>query len=264
LGLQDEQYFENVYNDAGHTNSLRIAHHPAETRSSTQAEATAADTAVLEVSGTDRPRPRLRYGAHIDYQDLSILKPVYSDWSVLETSPFSASAAPAAPDLVPSCGGLQILPRQYTTAATSTTTSSISEDAWLPVIIDHSPHDPVLEVPLIGNIGDFWTIWTADRWRSPVYRHSGALLLNSIAKAQGSQQRQHQHASAGIYSFTAASLPVAPPAARQALVYVTLPLETAEIKPLDGARIIVTAFREEEHAITAGQHLQNKIRRSNI
>jgi len=285
LGLVDKEYFDKLYDDVGHKNAFRIAHYPED---ATGAPAEVVATAAAAGPGMSQAavggggdavdtfraqkKPRLRYGAHTDYQDLTILKPDYSDWTARSAAlEQEQPAEEAAHGLVPTCGGLQILPRDRTPTSRGTTAISASEadnipeDAWMPVIIAHDCRPPTLEVPLVVNIGDFWNVWTADRWRSPVHRvtHSGTLLDISLAKQQPPPPQQQQQPKKSR--------------ARQALVFFSLPLESASIKPLEGTLLApasVAAQKGEEKenegeqteqvAITAGQHLLNKIMRSNV
>jgi isopenicillin N synthase-like dioxygenase len=224
LGIEDKAYFEPLYSDPEHADAFRLAFYPPEEQH----------------NGSG-----VRYGAHTDYEDMTILKPDYNDWTQLPQS----AMVDATPDdgKVYTTGGLQVLSRSHE--------NDRDNDAmWEAVVIAHDEGDPEADVPFIVNIGDYWNAWTANRWRSPVHRvtKSGYQLDQSLAKPCVSTNIQ---------------LP------RQALVYFATPRHDTMISPLKGTNI--DNFQSAESTenpyhpsnyepVNAYDHLQMKILRSNV
>ena len=266
--LDGFSYFESLYSDEGHADALRIAYYP--------------PTSTLPTL-SPAPRPRLRYGAHTDYQDITILKPDYNDWTILDSSSsydsISGSNSSVGKSTVLTTGGLQILRR----GAILREQDEEEGDAWIPIRITHDETIPTLDVPLIINIGDFWNIWTSNRWQSPVHR----VTCECECKVEGVVAN----------NITATTNTLLPPPkttimmtrARQSLVFFSLPRDSALVYPLKGGKLaasfssdtcsgVFTDTNSDSNIngtgganpnpsrytpIRAGQHLANKIARSN-
>jgi hypothetical protein len=327
LEIEDPSYFAAIYGDENHVDALRIAHYPPDLDPAPDrnpvvaAKDSGQGTSKIVVEDLDDVEkreadkdighkalpqcpPRLRYGAHTDYLDITILKPDYSDWCPLpqpleptpsQTAAGAGAGAGASADCHMSTGGLQILRRGCDPA---------DESNWFPVKIHHdaaqaapapaSAPTPALEqeVPLVVNIGDLWNIWTANRWQSPVHRVTREI---SVAVAGAGAVDTGQQAAE-----PSPSSPVLRDAsrtqkrrARQSLVFFGLPMESALVKPLKGAKIedfaaekspaeadeglglggqgactatsgVNNPFHPSRFTpILAGQHLQEKVSRSN-
>ena len=277
LGIEREDFFDRTfYNGREHGDALRLAYYPPETGASTSAVAGAsvADPAVPLVS------PSLRYGAHTDYQDLTILKPDYDDWLVLPGQEEAAGAAGAAGAASPppashvaTTGGLQILPRG----------APETEASWRAVLLDHDSSDAELDAPLIINIGDFWNAWSADRWRSPVHRvtKEGTLLpLRALSKAKEAPTSTPTTTPTTV-TTASASAAVAVARERQAIVFFSIPKASSMVQPLQGRHIPDFSTTEPSASasnsnssnpyhpavytpVCSSEHLATKIARSNV
>ena len=240
LGIANENFFEDsFYDEAHHTDALRFAYYPPP------------DDAAGAGADPEAP-PQLRYGAHTDYQDLTVLKPDYNDWTELRAEGGrGGDEGDTKTDAVsvPTTGGLQILKRDAPDV----------ESSWEAVIIHHDPTDPEIDAPLIINIGDFWNAWTADRWRSPLHRvtKSGTFLDKGAMKPQSANSVASKE--------------------RQAIVYFSIPKDSSMIEPLCGSNISSFSQLGEEGSsdasnpyhpnnytpVRSSEHLAAKIARSN-
>lgn len=131
LEMKDLNYFWNnqVVSDEGH--SLKFSYYPDEGN----------------YDCNDNSKSRLRYGAHTDFQDITILKPDEDDWRQL-----SLDVSLESRGAVLTTGGLQVWDRRA--------------EIWQPVIL--------LEPDaLCVNLGDFWDIWSHGRFLSPMHRVTG-------------------------------------------------------------------------------------------
>lgn len=136
LNLHDLRFFDRFYDptlpansDKGvNGNALRLAHYlPGDNTNSAR--------------DTSQDENDLSYGAHTDYQGLTILRADKRDWHSVTVEGVEAPVQ---------FGGLQVY--------------SPSHTLWLPVKI------PMNMNCLIVNVGDLFQRWTNDRWPSPIHR----------------------------------------------------------------------------------------------
>jgi isopenicillin N synthase-like dioxygenase len=236
LGIADPLCFDSLYQDEGHKDALRFAYYPPNTNSGKVIDDDDDDD---DRSNSNNSRS-LRYGAHTDYQDITILKPDYGDWSIYESEYESDGEG----EYVSTTGGLQILSRDCDMS---------DEDAWVPVHIHHSEDDPLVDVPLVINLGDFWNIWSAGRWLAPIHR-----VTNDGWKVRKSNMSMNMNKKQ-LPTLSVSRV------ARQSIVYFSIPLASAMIEPLKGIHIEGNAYlaSTQYKPLNAGQHLQAKIERSN-
>lgn len=160
LGVEEDFFYQGeapIISKPVH--SLKCSHYPPPNR------------ADIPASAISR---KLRYGAHTDFQDITILRPDCCDWIAL-------SSAEGGTDEVPTSGGLQVFTRG---------------EKWEAVVIDD-------DNALCVNLGDFWEIWSNGRFRSPPHRvtTSGYPLHKSKAKATTSSLTDKARFSAIFFSI---------------------------------------------------------------
>ncbi len=119
---------------------------------------------------------QLRYGAHTDFQDITILKPDDNDWTKLGSDDSLASM-----DKVLTTGGLQVWDRLAMT--------------WEPVILS----DPTA---LCVNLGDFWNVWSHGHFVSPLHRVTGPWeLQREMAKPGRANHNKEARSSLIFFSI---------------------------------------------------------------
>lgn len=154
LEMSDIDYFWNnqIVSDEGH--SLKFSYYPDD-------DACAGNC-----------KSKLRYGAHTDFQDITILKPDDDDWRQL-----SLDVSSDSPGAVLTTGGLQVWDRRA--------------EMWEPVIL-------LQPDALCVNLGDFWNIWSHGRFLSPVHRVTGFWELERD-KAKPLLERRKQARTSTIF-----------------------------------------------------------------
>eukprot|EP01031_Cornospumella_fuschlensis_P045215 gene45215-55307_t len=228
LDFFDQYYYETNPTGTLNGNALRLTHYPSHSQIRSQSNTPELfDQAV-------------RYGAHTDYQGFTLLRPDPHDWHVVSPS-FSVVApddtpplhihksAPHAQTATVQCGGLEVF----------------VQGIWRRVRIPQGAGGAGGVV--VVNAGDLIQRWTADRWLSPLHR---------VVNAQASTE-------------TAETMPIFVPP-RLSLVFFTGPLEDAVVRPLASSaslpapvhtRVLLT--EDKLTAITAGEHLREKLSRTN-
>ena len=209
LGVPGDHFYANGIMPATDIHSLKLSYYP--------------PFGVPSVPPSAISR-RLRYGAHTDFQDITILRPDINDWTAL-------SGDAVEGEEIPTTGGLQVYTR---------------EDTWEAVVI----HD---DDALCLNLGDFWETWSNGRFRSPLHRvtASGYPLSRAKAKApvMAEAAAEQPRFSAIFFSVPADSaivepLPGTPPISG---------LASASKNVVDG----------DGKCLSAGEHLAVKLARIN-
>ena len=189
----------------------------------------------------------LRYGAHTDFQDLTILRPDLGDWSVIKSD--RKEDGEKDTDICKTTGGLQVLKRD---------TDPLQEDNWIPAVVNCNsdtikggPTKDDDELALLINIGDFWNVWSAGRWKSAVHRVTGAgyPINRGLAKDNARKIKDS-------------------PSYRLSLVFFSNVSPDALISPLPGALFLQralgtdgdSAYRPDQlHPLTAEHAIRAKI-----
>ena len=169
----------------------------------------------------------LRYGAHTDFQDITVLRPSKYDWMPL-------SGSSGTKNKVATTGGLQVF-------------NSDTKEWECVVLPPHNDDDE--EEPLCVNLGDFWEIWSHGKYISPLHR----------VTARGYEvDRSQIHYKEGEEDGEVS-------AARKSVIFFSVPDDKAVIKPLPGtlpAEHATTMYDGMER--TAGEHLALKLARINV
>ena len=162
LGVAEDYFYSNDIIPATDIHSLKLSHYPPPTQANVPASAISR---------------KLRYGAHTDFQDVTILRPDVNDWTALSAE----GDGKGLDEEVPTRGGLQVL---------------IGE-AWEAVVIDDDD-------ALCVNLGDFWETWSNGRFRSPLHRvtASGYPLQRRKAKFSGSASTSSDRARFSAIFFS--------------------------------------------------------------
>jgi isopenicillin N synthase-like dioxygenase len=200
--------------NAPDVHSLKLSHYPGTPSPSTAKERDAASK-------------RLRYGAHTDFQDVTILRPDKTDWTALETE---ITKETDTTTMVATTGGLQVYHREAQT--------------WQPVVIQDDD-------ALCVNLGDFWETWSHGRFRSPMHRvtASGFVIERSRAKTK------KQSASGGGGGDAACP-------SRVSMIFFSVPNDDVVIKPLPGCPPLSNAGNKYDgRHLTAAEHLAIKLAR---
>lgn len=171
----------------------------------------------------------LRYGAHTDFEDLTILRPSKYDWMQLDDNDNDSRP------MVQTTGGLQVYHQGM--------------QRWVSVIVpDVGDEDE--EEPLCVNLGDFWLIWSHGRYKSPLHRVTG--IGFAVPRSEAKVKVKGNCAST-------------PPAARKAVVFFSVPDDKVVIRPLPGTHPApgTTATIYDGIERSAGEHLAIKLARIN-
>jgi isopenicillin N synthase-like dioxygenase len=226
LQVNDEHYFDRMFKDEGHVDSLKLSYYPQ----------TLSEGGRGEKDGESVHK--YRYGAHTDYQDITILKPDSLDWTAMGGREKEEKAEGGE---MLTRGGLQVC----------------IDGVWVPVVtpwrksIDASEEEAssLCDEPLIINIGDFYRIWSRGKYTVPLHRVTHAyypLPCTDIKPLPSSLVGKEEDR------------------ARKAVVFFSLPLETEMVVPLveaeDGEE---EGKGEYSMSLTCGQHLQRKLEASN-
>ena len=186
--------------------------------------------------GESSTSTQLRYGAHTDFQDVTILRPDPSDWSALSTIESEVSEE-QEDGMVSTLGGLQVWNTRL--------------DKWQAVCVD----DPTA---LVVNLGDFWKIWSGGRFTSPLHRVTSKGWRLPRQEVTPNQK-------IGPPSATTTST------ARTSLVFFSIPNERATVAALPNIEVSLDYQNKLQELIkanggkppTAGEHLAMKLARIN-
>ena len=226
LDLPHEDYLNNYYtfdndetNDTttmASSNTLKLAFYPFGAPS-------------LEKTVEEKSSGAIRYGAHTDFQGLTILRPDRRDWST------------------PSAGGLEVF--------------HADRDEWLPVLLpspsdirvllandDNNGDDDVNgadDFALVVNAGDLIQRWTNDRWISAVHR---------VSPGQAQVQSGNVAGNVDIDGWVATT-------GRKACVFFSGPRDDTVVSmlPMDSSNQVKETMTAKYPPIRSGDHLQLKL-----
>ncbi len=207
LGVDEKFFYETGTIPSMDIHSLKLSYYPRE-------------------EGVSPDNSSLRYGAHTDFQDITVLRPSKYDWMPL-------SGGSGTENKVATTGGLQVF-------------NSATKEWECVVLPPHNEGDE--EEPLCVNLGDFWEIWSHGKYISPLHR------VTARGYEVDRSQIQYKEEEAGMVS-----------AARKSVVFFSVPDDEAVIKPLPGtlpAERASTMYDGVER--TAGEHLALKLARINV
>jgi isopenicillin N synthase-like dioxygenase len=224
LGVDENFFYESGIIPSTDIHSLKLSYYPHE-----------------ESASPDK----LRYGAHTDFQDLTVLRPSQFDWvpfhrgSSRSGDADDADGADGADDAggaddgeVVTSGGLQVYDKKT--------------EQWQCVVV---PDGGEGDEPLCVNLGDFWEIWSNGKYVSPLHR----------VTAYGYKVKRSQ-AKAGVKEGGAVGSCVA----RKSVIFFSVPDDRAVIRPLPGVLPAKgSSFIYDGVDRSAGEHLAMKLARIN-